>query len=351
MSVTMKDIARDLGVSVVTVSKVLRNHEDIGEATRERVLSRVKELGYRPNFMARSLVTGRSYLVGFIVPDLLHPFFAQVAAALSEALRQEGYYVIISSSQEDPELEEREIDHLLARRLDALLVSSCRTTVDLFFRIEKLNMPYVLIDRNFSGLPANFVGVDDELVGRLATNHLFEIGCKRVAHIRGPANSPGIGRLEGYKQILSQRGMKFAPEYIVSERTVDTQSVQRGAAAMQHLLNLKPRPDGVFCFNDPMAIGAIDCILQSGLRIPDDIAIVGCGNLHYDSALRVPLTSVDQQSTRIGKDAARLTLAILKSKVPPPPERVVLQPRLIVRASTLRDRNSYSRRRSSKKTI
>src|SRR5689334_23514098 len=165
MAVRMKDIARDLGVSVVTVSKVLRNHTDISEETRERVLARMKELDYRPNLAARSLVTGRTYLVGLVVPDLLHPFFAEIAKSLSDVLRESGYYLIISSSEEDPNLEEEEINHLLARRLDTLVIASCRSTVDLFFRIEKQQTPYVLIDRSLPGLSANFVGVDDEAVG------------------------------------------------------------------------------------------------------------------------------------------------------------------------------------------
>ena len=118
MSVRMKDIAKDLGVSVITVSKVLRNHPDVGDETRKRVLARVKELNYQLNLAARSLVTGRSYLVGLVVPDLLHPFFAEIAKALSEVLRKSGYYLIVTSSDEDPELEEQEINQLLARRLD-----------------------------------------------------------------------------------------------------------------------------------------------------------------------------------------------------------------------------------------
>src|SRR5579862_5800505 len=161
MNIRMKDIARDLGVSVVTISKVLRDHPDVGEQTRERVLARVKELDYRPNLAARSLVTGRTYLVGLVVPDLLHPFFAEIAKSLSDALRQNGYSLSVSSSDEDPELEEQEINHLLARRLDTLIIASCRSSVELFLRIEKQKTPYVLIDRGFPGLSANFVGVDD----------------------------------------------------------------------------------------------------------------------------------------------------------------------------------------------
>src|SRR5438045_1713405 len=221
MSTRMKDIARDLGVSMITISKVLRNHPDVGDETRERVLARVKELDYRPNLAARSLVTGRTYLIGLVVPDLLHPFFAEIAKSLSEVLRQSGYYLIVSSSDEDPDLEEQEINQLLARRLDSLIIASCRSTVDLFLRIEKQKTPYVLIDRNLPGLAANFVGVDDEAVGMLATRHLIEMGCKKIAHVRGPETSPAIRRLEGYKRALAQGGLKINDDYIITERKGD----------------------------------------------------------------------------------------------------------------------------------
>jgi LacI family transcriptional regulator len=336
MTTRMKDIARDLGVSVITISKVLRNHPDVGDETRERVLARVKELDYRPNLAARSLVTGRTYLIGLVVPDLLHPFFAEIAKSLSEALRQSGYYLIVSSSDEDPDLEEEEINQLLARRLDTLIIASCRSTVDLFFRIEKQKTPYVLIDRSLPGLLANFVGVDDEAVGMLATKHLIDVGCKRIAHIRGPQTSPGIRRVEGYKRALTQSGFKVIEDYIITEPKGDVETRQRGADAMRRLLNLKPRPDGVFCFNDPMAMGAMNYALGQSVRIPEDIAVIGCGNLHYDDVLSVPLSSINQHSRRIGQEAARIALGILDSKIPPKPENVVLQPELVVRRSTRR---------------
>lgn len=345
MSTRMKDIARDLGVSVITISKVLRNHPDVGDETRERVLARVKELDYRPNLAARSLVTGRTYLVGLIVPDLLHPFFAEIAKSLSDVLSGAGYYLIISSSEEDQDMEEQEINQLLARRLDTLIIASCRSTVDLFFRIEKQKTPYVLIDRTLPGLSANFVGVDDEAVGMLATRHLIEIGCKRIAHIRGPETSPSTRRVEGYKRALAQAGLKVVDDYLITERKGDVETKQRGAEAMSQLLRVKPKPDGVFCFNDPLAMGAMNYTLDQGLRIPEDIAVIGCGNLHYDDSLRVPLSSIDQHSRRIGAEAARITLGILNSKTPLKPETVVLQPELIVRAST---RRHAARKPSSK---
>lgn len=336
MTVRMKDIARDLGVSVVTVSKVLRNHSDISEETRRRVLARIKELDYRPNLAARSLVTGRTYLIGLIVPSLLHPFFAEIAKSLSEVLRKQGYYLIISSSEEDPELEVQEIHHLLERRLDILIIASCHTGAEFFRKIEKDGTPYILIDRRFPGHPANFVGVDDHAAGAMATEHLIDIGCKRIAHIRGPETSTGRQRLEGYKRALADHRMELRPEYIIAEGKGDVETRQRGYKAMNHLLALEPRPDGVFCFNDPMAMGVMHCLLEHGVRIPEEIALIGCGNLYRDENLRVPLSSIDQSSSLIGKEAGRIALHILKSKVTPATETVILKPQLMVRGSTQR---------------
>jgi len=169
----MKDIAQDLGVSVITVSKVLRNHPDISEATRDRVLRRMKELNYRPNLAARALVTGKSYSIGLVVPDLVHPFFAELGKGISRVLRERGYGLMISSSEENAGLEQQEIDQMLARGVDALIVASTQLTVESFRQIEERRVPYVLLDGQFTGLPANFVGIDDERAGLLATEHLI----------------------------------------------------------------------------------------------------------------------------------------------------------------------------------
>jgi len=343
MAVTMKDIARDVGVSIITVSKVLRNHEDISEKTRKRVLDRVKELNYTPNLAARSLVTGRTYLVGLVVPDLLHTFFAQIAKSLSAALLKKGYGLIISASEEDPELERRTVDRLLSRRLDALVIASACTSSEMLEYIQKSGPPFVLIDRRFPDFDANYVGVDDEAVGMLATEHLVEIGCKRIAHLRGPETSPGIGRLKGYLETLAKYKMNPLPGYVSAQRLGDVHSTESGQTLMKRLLGLEPRPDGVFAYNDPMAIGAIHAILDAGLRVPEDIAVIGSGNLHYDAELRVPLSSIDQQTKEIGERTARLTLSLLESKTRPRTKTVIVQPELVIRASTGRTRSKAKR--------
>lgn len=337
MAVRMKDIARDLGVSVVTVSKVLRNHSDIGPETRERVLKRIKELNYRPNPAARALVTGRTRMIGLIVPDLVHPFFAEVAKGLSRVLRKRDYTLMISSSEEDPALEQYEIDQLLARRADILIIASTQRTDENLRRIEEQGTPYVLIDRRFAGLQAHFVGVDDEQVGELATEHLIDAGCRRIAHIRGPEVSTALGRLEGYRRVLSQRGLTMPPAYVVAPRSSDDAGDVSGHAAMKVLLKLSPPPDGVFCYNDPAAVGALTAILEAGLRVPEDIALIGCGNVRYSALLRVPLSSIDQDSAGIGERAAKLALSVVEAKTPPArPKTVLLSPTLIARESTRR---------------
>ena len=155
-------------------------------------------------------------------------------------------------------------------------------------------------------MTANFVGVQDEKIGRIATEHLLDIGCKTPAHIRGGRISTAVGRLQGYRQALADRGFPVNEDYIVAAEKVDESADEAGYRAALQLLQLDQRPDGIFCFNDPVAIGAMKAILEKGLRIPEDIALIGSGNLHFDNLLRVPLSTIDQCSEMIGETAARL---------------------------------------------
>jgi LacI family transcriptional regulator len=257
---------------------------------------------------------------------------------VSAGIRSQGYSLIITSSEEDPELERQEIEQLLARRVDVILIASAQWTVESFRRIEERNIPYILIDRYFVGLPANFVGVDDEAVGMIATNHLLDQGCRKIAHIRGPETSTALGRVEGYKRALATRHLAPLPGHVVSiGSSGDDRGEPGGYDAAKKLLDAQERPDGIFCFNDPIALGAMRAILDAGLRIPEDIAVVGCGNVLYSDFLRVPLTSVDQDSSAIGKFAAELALTLVGAKTPMQPRTQLITPKLMVRASTLRN--------------
>jgi len=334
VTVRLKDIARDLGVSVVTVSKVLRNHEDIGAKTRDRVLKRIKELNYQPNLAARGLVTGRSHLVGLIVPDLVHPFFAELAKGVSGFLRARSYGLVIASSEEDADLEKLEIEQMLARRLDALLIASAQRSVESFRKIEEQQRPFVLVDRHFATFAANFVGTDNVAVGRIATEHLIGNGCRRIAYIGGRSVSPVVDRLKGYRTALASANLRVAKKYAICRPHGDDSGDVTGYKAAQELLALSPRPDGIFCNNDPIAMGAMAAVLDADLRIPGDIRIVGAGNVRYAGALRVPLTSVDQDSQALGARAAELALALVQAKSTSRPKQILLQPKLVPRESS-----------------
>ena len=278
----MKDIAEALGVSIVTVSKALRNHPDIAKETRERVLQKVKETNYRPNLMARSLVTGRSSLIGLVVPDLIHPFFAEIAKSLSGALRKKNLFLIVASSDGDPTLEQAEIEHMLAHRLDAMIVASCQTVADGLRQVAETGPPLILLDRMFAGFPTNFVGGDDYKIGQLAAEHLLASGRRRIAHIHGPANNVGQHRWQGFRETLQKAGVSVPAEYLIEPDWgpgAGSNGENLGQSAMTELLALKVRPDAVFCFNDTVAVGALSRAFEAGLAVPAEMAMMGCGEL------------------------------------------------------------------------
>jgi LacI family transcriptional regulator len=336
MAVRLKDIARDLGVSVITVSKALRDHSDISQETKARVLKRCRELNYRPNLAARALVTGRTNMLGFVVPDLLNSFFSEIVRSVSATLQGTGYTLVTTSSEEDSKHEKQAVEQLITRGVDVLLVASSQWTVEMFRRVEEAGIPYILIDRSFTELAAHFVGVNDEEVGALATRHLAEVGCKRIAHIGGSGLSPMVGRMEGYKRTLANLGLANHAELIYNVERVEERGDATGYKAANKLLQQSPPPDGIFCYNDAIAYGAIAAVLEAGLRVPEDVAIVGCGNLIYNKFLKVPLSSIDQQTAAIGQRAGKLALQLIEAGAPIAPQRILLEPKLVVRESTQR---------------
>lgn len=332
MTATMMDIARDLKVSVVTVSKVLRNQGRISEATRERVLRHAKKLNYQMNWVARSLVTRRTYTIGLLLPEFTHPFFAEIARAVAKTVRPHGYHVVISCFEEDPELEANEAESLLARRVDGLIIASSQPPhqMGLFKRIREQKIPYVLIDRPIAGLRASYVGVDNSAIGKLATEHLIACGCRRIAHLRGPEVRIAAERMAGYRRALNEHGLHVDSHYVVCGGRSD----DSGYDGMRKLLDLNPFPDGVFCYNDPVAIGAIRAILEVGFNLPEDIRVVGAGNIQYSDQVAVPLSTIDQGTCTIGQRAAELLIERIAAKRVLPPQRILIPPKLVEREST-----------------
>jgi LacI family transcriptional regulator len=201
-------------------------------------------------------------------------------------------------------------------------------------KIRDNRTPYLLFDRNFPHLAANFVGTDDVKVGELATNHLIDIGRKRIAHIGGRNSSPSYDRLRGYRNALAAAHLPVDESLIVSRERVEESGDIVGFQVMQELLALPKRPDAVFCYNDLTAVGAIDATLKAGLRVPEDIAFIGCGNLRYAPYLRVPLSSIDHGTTELGRVAGQFALE-LSAKPQQEPRSMLVPSTLVARESTI----------------
>jgi LacI family transcriptional regulator len=329
---TMKRIAGELGVSITTVSKVLNNHDDISQATRARVLAKVEELGYRPNAVARSLTLRRTHTLGIVIPDLMHSFFVEIVAGIEPIASKRGYGLLLCSSGEDPEKERAELQMLRGRQVDGIVLASAQgsANAELLLQLRRLGIGLVMIDRDdYTGVPCHRVLTDDEQVGALATTHLADHGRRAIAHIGGPQIVHAKRREKGWRDALRARGIKPAADWIVRAGFMEAD----GYGAMKRLLAVRPRIDAVFAANDPAAIGAMKAVWEAGLRVPDDIAVVGAGDIAHGDLLRVPLTTVSWSRTELGRHAADLLLDRLEEPADDPPRRVILPPTLVVRES------------------
>jgi len=332
-STTMRQVAEDLGVSVTTVSKVLNNQRDIGKTTRARVLARVAELGYQPNAVARSLALRRSHTLGIVIPDLMHSFFVEVIAALESVVHTRGYGLLLCNSEESSRKERAELQLLDQRQVDGVVIASAgaSTNSDVLNGLSRRGVALVMIDRDdHPDVICDRVLTDDEEVGRLATAHLAGRGRRAIAHITGPRIVHAMRRTSGYRQALREAGLRVHEDWIVLGGFKEAD----GYRAMAHLLALKERPDAVFAVNDPAAIGALKAIWDAGLRVPEDVAVVGAGDIAHGDLLRVPLTTVAWPRRDVGRRAAALLLDRLDANVSEGYRRIVIPPKLVVRASS-----------------
>jgi LacI family transcriptional regulator len=332
-STTMKRIAGELGVSITTVSKVLNNHDDISPATRARVLAKVEELGYRPNAVARSLTLRRTLTLGIVIPDLMHSFFVEIVAGIESIASEKGYGLLLCSSGENPLKERSELQLLHGRQVDGIVLASApgagNAEVLRDFRSHGIGL--VMIDRDdYPNVPCHRVLTDDERVGGLATEHLLASGRKAIGHLAGPRTMHARRREKGWKDALRAAGIRPQAEWLVPAGFMDSD----GRRAMKRLLAVRPRIDAVFAVNDPAAIGAMKAIWDAGLKVPDDIAVVGAGDIALGDLLRVPLTTVSWSRAELGRQAAELLLdPVDHENGDAPTRRVVIPPHLVVRES------------------
>lgn len=336
--VTIKDIARELGISPSTVSRALKDHPDISPDTKKAVNDLAEKLNYQPNIVALSLRQSKTNTLGVIIPEIVHFFFSTIISGIEDVAYSAGYSVIITQSNESLQRETSNIKALFNSRVDGMLIAVSRETAT-FDHIDSIlakGVPMVFFDRVYDYANASKIIVDDFGGAKEATQHLIQQGCKRIAHLEGPPNLDITKqRLEGYLEALKENNMPVQKELILP---CPQGTIEQGKEAMHKLLSLSNRPDGVFGTNDPVAMGAMQAIKEKGLGIPKDIAVVGFSNWFFTSLMDPPLTSVNQPGFEMGQEAAKLLIRQIetraKEKVDPTPETKVLKTHLIVRPSS-----------------
>jgi LacI family transcriptional regulator len=331
MPTRLVDIARSLNLSTSTVFAAINGRPDISQATRKRVMAKVRELDYRPDLVASGLVNRQTHNIGIVVPDLARSFYAEVLTGIEQQTSEAGYTLLLCNTKENPEMEKRAIRSLLSQKVAGLIIASSQRRGSKFWRdLERQGRPFVLLDRRFP--EASFVGCDDRLIGRTATDHLLEQGYIRIAHITGTPNlPPTIGRIEGYKLSLERSRIKVRENFIVAAHFHEEVSA---ISAMHQLLSLKQKPDAVFCASDPIAIGALQAALEAGCAVPEEIGIIGVGNHRYGQYLRVPLSTVDQKRIEMGNRAATLLLDLIRQKNKVSHRLILIEPELVIRESS-----------------
>ena len=305
MSVKLEDIAKETGFSISTVSRVLSSSSyPVSEQIREKVLRAAELMGYEPNIAARSLRTDRTNTIGIIVDDILSPFTPPIVRGIQDYLNENGFLSLIVNSDWDPYQEQAAIKTLLSRPVDGILFVeySHQTISDV---LERSNKPRVFVHRLFGSPIKNSVVPDDYYGATLATTHLIDLGHRRIGYINGPENWHTCrARLSGYRDTLASQGLPFEPSLVQP----GDWEIESGYAAMKNLLALTERPTAVFAANDLMALGAIYAIQDSGLSVPEDVAIVGYDNRNFTKTVRPRITTVSMPVIEMGGVAAGLLL-------------------------------------------
>ncbi len=330
-NITIKDIARELGISPSTVSRALKDHPDISQATRDAVNELAERWNYRPNPIALSLKSGSSKTSGVIIPDVVHYFFSTVISGIEDVVYQRDYNMILCQSNEMWEHEVKNIKTLLSSRVDGILASVAKTTTDFghYRSITDKDIPLVFFDRAAEEIDTDSVVIDDETGSYRAVNHLLRMGKKRIVHLAGPPRlAIARNRLNGYLKAMKEYRLTPQDDYIV--KCDDIESAER---IIPELLTKTPRPDAFFAVNDLTAAQTLMIVKRHGLRIPQDIAIVGFTNSQIATLTDPGLTSVDQKGFEMGQLAARLLIDRIENRHGPVQKKIITSD-LVIRGSS-----------------
>lgn len=334
--ITIKDIAKILGISASTVSRALKDHPDINVDTKKAVNELANKLKYQPNAVALSLKNSRSNTIGVIIPEIVHYFFSSVISGIEDVASQKGFTVIICQSNESFAREVANARTLLSHRVDGILVSISKETqsYEHLDNLQEGGIPLVFFDRIAPGIKADQVIIDDMEASYKATRHMIESGCKRIAHFAAPQNLLiGRERLQGFLNAHKEAGLPVDQRLII-----EADNFEKARNAVVKLLDAGNIPDGIFAVNDLTAVGAMQTIQKRGFKIPEDISIVGFSDGYLSGITDPHLSSVDQHGYEMGITAGELLFRrIMSDDNDFTPEIKILNADLIIRGSSLKE--------------
>lgn len=334
MGVSLKDIAKLAGVSVATVSNVVNGYRPVGEATRQRVQEAIDGLGYIPNLSARHLRSGRTGIIALAIPELNNPYFAELADAAIREASQHGYTVLLDYTDGDREKELLVSQGFRAQVIDGLILSPVQLSrADVLSRTSRT--PMVLVGERVYDVPYDHIAIDNVAASIAAMRHLLDLGRRRIAFIGAQADvhkQPAHLRLLGYREALTKARLRYNPKLVV---TTDQFGRVDGAAGMRHLMALPQPPDAIFAYNDLIAIGALRAAAELGIRVPEDVAVVGFDDIEEGRYSNPTLTTISPDKGSIGSQAITCLIGRLDASRVTEPEEVQVPFTLITRESTL----------------
>lgn len=338
LEVTITDIANELNTTPATVSRALNNHPSISEKRKKKVLETAARLKYKRNKIASSLRSGKSHLIGVIIPSAEINFFGSVVHGIESVANSNGYNVLLYQSNERRDYEEKGLETFLSARVDGILASIAKDTIDYshFKEIKLRGIPIIFFDRSNDDLGIDSVVIDDYKGAFLATQHLIDQGYKRIAHISGSQHLKNFyDRLKGYMGALQSNKIEIDPSLIVNGNI----SIESGKQGTRHLLSLSNPPDAIFATEDFTALGVISQLKEQGIKIPSEFGVIGFANELFGQHITPSLSTVDQQTIKMGKSAIELLMGLIEKKelTGQRQQKVVLEPLLIFRESTSRN--------------
>ncbi|MEM9829325.1 MAG: LacI family DNA-binding transcriptional regulator [Bacteroidota bacterium] len=331
--ITIKDVARQLNVSVSTVSRAFNDKYDIRKETRTKILQVADEMGYRPNPIARKLIQQKTLNIGVVVPEFVNSYFPEVIIGIQEVLLDKGYQVLVMQSNECYTTELKNIKALEDSMVDGMIISLSSEVHnnDYYVQMIEKGYPIVFFNRVDENIPASSVIFDDYKWAYFATEHLIKQGCRKIYHFSGYQHlSLSRNRIKGYRKAMDKFAIPYTDDYIIETGFF----MDEGQAVMEKLLAEKNIPDAIFATNDPTAIGAMKAIKKAGMKIPDDIALVGFSESKMAEVVDPPLTSISQPTFEIGRTTAELLLRQIEADGFATPKTVVLNGKLNIRESS-----------------